>query len=103
MTCLPLATSLSPLELLGTTAGLTTFLVVEETFGKLHRGEWPHSEQDMEDSPDSREGVESLRQDGVRNEDQGDLGTPDNRDFAEKLSDVPRLMDVEMGKQEKTD
>ncbi|KAG9106737.1 hypothetical protein FRC07_008752, partial [Ceratobasidium sp. 392] len=37
--CLPLAKSLSPLNMLGTSAGLTGFLVVEETYGKLRRGE----------------------------------------------------------------
>ncbi|KAH7320370.1 hypothetical protein B0J17DRAFT_298607 [Rhizoctonia solani] len=36
--CLPLS-DLSPLHLLGTSAGLTSFLVVEETYGKLRRGE----------------------------------------------------------------
>ncbi|KAG8858347.1 hypothetical protein FRB91_009932 [Serendipita sp. 411] len=38
MICLPLS-KLNPLEMMGTCAGLTSFLVVEETFGKLHRGE----------------------------------------------------------------
>lgn len=37
--CLPLAHNLSPMNMLGTSAGLTGFLVVEETYGKLHRGE----------------------------------------------------------------
>ncbi|KAG8748183.1 hypothetical protein FRC12_013902 [Ceratobasidium sp. 428] len=37
--CLPLAKSLSPLNMLGASAGLTGFLVVEETYGKLRRGE----------------------------------------------------------------
>ncbi|KAG9075097.1 hypothetical protein FRC06_010268 [Ceratobasidium sp. 370] len=37
--CLPLAKNLSPLNVLGTSAGLTSFLVVEETYGKLRRGE----------------------------------------------------------------
>ncbi|KAG8829742.1 hypothetical protein FRC17_006134 [Serendipita sp. 399] len=38
MICLPLS-NLNPLEMMGTCAGLTGFLVVEETYGKLHRGE----------------------------------------------------------------
>ncbi|KAF8748588.1 Bacterial low temperature requirement A protein (LtrA) [Rhizoctonia solani] len=38
MILLPLS-DLSPLNLLGTSAGLTSFLVVEETYGKLRRGE----------------------------------------------------------------
>ncbi|CAE6458086.1 hypothetical protein ACGC1H_006833 [Rhizoctonia solani] len=38
MICLPLS-DLSPLNLMGTSAGLTSFLVVEETYGKLRRGE----------------------------------------------------------------
>ena len=37
MACLPLS-KLTPLEMMGTCAGLTTFLVIEETYGKLHRG-----------------------------------------------------------------
>ncbi|CCA67754.1 hypothetical protein PIIN_01578 [Serendipita indica DSM 11827] len=46
MCCLPLS-KLSPLELMGSCAGLTTFLVVEETYGKLHRGKkGPTSEPD---------------------------------------------------------
>jgi len=39
LTCLPLAESLTPLKLMGTCAGLTSFLVIEETYGKLLRGE----------------------------------------------------------------
>jgi hypothetical protein len=39
MACLPLAESLSPLRMLGTCAGLTSFLVVEECYGKLLRAE----------------------------------------------------------------
>lgn len=39
LACLPLAESLTPLEMLGTCAGLTAFLVVEEVYGKLLRGE----------------------------------------------------------------
>jgi hypothetical protein len=38
-TCIPLARGLSPLELMGIGAGLTSFLVIEETYGKLLRGE----------------------------------------------------------------
>lgn len=38
LACLPLA-DLNPLHMMGTAAGLTSFLVVEETFGKLRRGE----------------------------------------------------------------
>ncbi|KAG9088493.1 hypothetical protein FS749_002127 [Ceratobasidium sp. UAMH 11750] len=37
--CLPLAKTLSPLNVLGTSAGLTSILVIEETYGKLRRGE----------------------------------------------------------------
>lgn len=39
--CLPLSSTLanSPLKMLGTCAGLTSFLVIEETYGKLARGE----------------------------------------------------------------
>ncbi|KAG8708270.1 hypothetical protein FRC08_018982 [Ceratobasidium sp. 394] len=37
--CLPLAKNLSLLNVLGTSAGLTSFLVIEETYGKLRRGE----------------------------------------------------------------
>lgn len=36
--CLPLS-NLAPLELLGVAAGVTSFLVICETYGKLHRGE----------------------------------------------------------------
>jgi hypothetical protein len=39
MTCLPLAESLNPLAMLGICAGLTSFLVIEECYGKLLRGE----------------------------------------------------------------
>ncbi|CAG8693215.1 2875_t:CDS:2, partial [Acaulospora colombiana] len=38
-TCIPLAHNLSPLELMGIGAGLTSLLVMEETYGKLWRGE----------------------------------------------------------------
>ncbi|KAG8718215.1 hypothetical protein FRC08_005709 [Ceratobasidium sp. 394] len=37
--CLPLAKNRSPLNVLGTSAGLTSSLVIEETYGKLRRGE----------------------------------------------------------------
>ncbi|PVG04558.1 hypothetical protein CPB86DRAFT_777843 [Serendipita vermifera] len=39
LTCIPLAHNLLPLELMGIGAGLTSFLVIEETYGKLWRGE----------------------------------------------------------------
>ncbi|KAG8738892.1 hypothetical protein FRC10_006409 [Ceratobasidium sp. 414] len=52
--CLPLAKNLSPLNMLGTSAGLTSFLVIEETYGKLRRGEPiakpSGTEQDMIDA-----------------------------------------------------
>jgi hypothetical protein len=38
LTCLPLS-NLSPLGLLGVAAGITAFLVITETYGKLQRGE----------------------------------------------------------------
>ncbi|CAE6481996.1 unnamed protein product [Rhizoctonia solani] len=66
MICLPLS-DMSPLHMLGTSAGLTSFLVVEETYGKLHRGEplaKPNAaEQDVIDARESlaeeRPGVHS--------------------------------------------
>ncbi|CAG8716554.1 2115_t:CDS:2, partial [Acaulospora colombiana] len=39
LTCIPLAHNLSPLKLMGIGAGLTSLLVMEETYGKLWRGE----------------------------------------------------------------
>jgi len=38
LACLPLS-NLPPSQLLGVAAGITSFLVISETFGKLHRGE----------------------------------------------------------------
>ncbi|CUA75353.1 hypothetical protein RSOLAG22IIIB_05858 [Rhizoctonia solani] len=56
MICLPLS-DMSPLHMLGTSAGLTSFLVVEETYGKLRRGEplaKPNAgEQDVIDARES--------------------------------------------------
>ncbi|KAG8841408.1 hypothetical protein FRC20_005053, partial [Serendipita sp. 405] len=39
MTCLPLAKHLKSLHLMGICAGVTSFLVIEETYGKICRGE----------------------------------------------------------------
>jgi hypothetical protein len=36
MICLPLAKNLSSLDMMGICAGLTSILVIEETYGKLH-------------------------------------------------------------------
>jgi hypothetical protein len=37
MACLPLAMTLTPLKLMGTCTALTSFLVIEETYGKICR------------------------------------------------------------------
>ncbi|KAG8711188.1 hypothetical protein FRC11_003430 [Ceratobasidium sp. 423] len=66
MICLPLS-DLSPLNLLGTSAGLTSFLVVEETYGKLRRGEplaKPNAAE--QDVIDAREHAAEDRPDATR-------------------------------------
>lgn len=58
--CLPLAHDLSPAHLLGICAGLTGFLVLEETYGKLHRGEALAKPNGTEqDVIDAREGKDT--------------------------------------------
>lgn len=59
MTCLPLATSLNPLEFMITCAGLTVFLVIEETIGKLHR-EGIQSKRKVENSKPMHDYDENL-------------------------------------------
>ena len=48
MACLPLAKALTPLKLMGTCTALTSFLVIEETYGKLCR---TGTTQDVEEEP----------------------------------------------------
>ncbi|EUC55381.1 LtrA domain protein [Rhizoctonia solani AG-3 Rhs1AP] len=68
MICLPLS-DLSPLQLMGTSAGLTSFLVVEETYGKLRRGEplakLNATEQDVIDAREQSRSSEE-RPDAIR-------------------------------------
>jgi hypothetical protein len=52
MCLLPLAKSLSPTSLLGTAAGLTSFVVIEETIGRLQRGYCPPEGDTREDYQD---------------------------------------------------
>ncbi|KAF8594592.1 hypothetical protein BDV93DRAFT_549179 [Ceratobasidium sp. AG-I] len=65
--CLPLAHDLSPLNMLGISAGLTAFLVIEETYGKLHRGEplakMSGAEKDAMDARSRSEDGEPMRVD----------------------------------------
>jgi hypothetical protein len=78
LACLPLS-NLSPLGLLGVAAGITAFLVITETYGKLQRGE-PLSkpsaaEQDAVDAQNEhtdeileREDLDSTRESAHRKE-----------------------------------
>ncbi|QRV83039.1 low temperature requirement protein LtrA [Ceratobasidium sp. AG-Ba] len=76
--CLPLAKTLTPLKVLGISAGLTSFLVIEETYGKLRRGEPlakpSGAEQDAIDASLQREHAEEAER-AARIDSNGALST----------------------------